>query len=139
MVSTRTKNKLCHPAAPVMTNAAKEKAGIKTKRRQKRVTKDETIRQLQARIAALEDPDGDSFSQEPLVNIVLLVWTYTTLTTSSFWRGMTIHHRMLKTVRWPTSQRRSILMIKAPPLGKSEPQVVLLPTHGKLLRKRDTS
>lgn len=67
MVDTRAKNKLTHPAAPVMSDAAKRKAGIKTKRRQKRVTKDETIRELQARIAALENPDEESFSKEPLV------------------------------------------------------------------------
>ena len=36
MVSaTRAKNKLAHPAAPVMTKADKEKAGIKVKRRAK--------------------------------------------------------------------------------------------------------
>lgn len=67
MVSTRQKNKKAHPAAPVMTEAAKEKAGIPTKRRAKRVTKDDTIRELQARIAALETPGGEPFSKEPLV------------------------------------------------------------------------
>ena len=67
VASTRAKNKHAHPAAPVMTEAAKKKAGIKTKHRQKRVTKDETIRQLQAQIAALENPNEESFSKEPLV------------------------------------------------------------------------
>ena len=67
MVSTRTKNKLAHPAAPVMTEAAKQKAGIKTKRRPKKATKDETIRELQAQIAALKNPGEESFSKEPLV------------------------------------------------------------------------
>ena len=51
-----------------MTTAAKQKAGIKTVKCWKRVTKDETIRELQARIAALENPDlEESFSKEPLV------------------------------------------------------------------------
>lgn len=67
MVSTRPKNKNAHPAAPVMTKAAKEKAGIKTKPTQRRITKDQTIRELQARIAALENPDEGEFSKEPLV------------------------------------------------------------------------
>ena len=69
MVSTRTKNKTTHPAAPVMTSAAKQKAGIPTKRRPKKVTKDDTIRELQARIAALESPGGEPFSKEPLVRV----------------------------------------------------------------------
>ena len=67
MVSTRTKNKTAHPAAPVMTKAAKEKAGIKMKPTQRRVMKDQTIRKLQARIAALKNPDEGEFSKEPLV------------------------------------------------------------------------
>ena len=67
MVSTRPKNKTAHPAAPVMTKAAKERAGIKTKPTQRRVTKDQTIRELQARIAALENPDEEEFSRDPLV------------------------------------------------------------------------
>lgn len=72
MVATRPKNKLSHPAAPVMTRTAKEKAGIKVKPRKKRVTKDETIRQLQARIAAMENPDEESPSREPLVSTTQL-------------------------------------------------------------------
>ena len=67
VAATRKKNKTTHPAAPVMSEAAKQKAGIPTKRRQKKVTKDETIRELQARIAALETPGGEPFSKEPLV------------------------------------------------------------------------
>lgn len=68
MVSaTRAKNKLAHPAAPVMTKADKEKAGIKVKRRAKRATKDDTIRELQAKLAALENPGEEPFSKEPLV------------------------------------------------------------------------
>jgi len=46
MVSTRPKTKTAHPAAPVMTTAAKQKAGIKTVQRRKRVTKGKTIREL---------------------------------------------------------------------------------------------
>jgi len=72
VASTRNKNKLAHPAAPVMTAAAKQKAGIKTKPRPKRVTKDQMIRELNARIAALENPDEKQFSKDPLVCIILL-------------------------------------------------------------------
>ena len=72
MVSTRAKNQHQHPAAPVMTKAAKVKAGIiNPKKRPKKTTKDETIRELQARLAALEDPDGEPFSKEPLVRVPL--------------------------------------------------------------------
>jgi len=67
VASTRPKNKLAHPAAPVMTEAAKQKAGIKAKRRSKKPTKDKTIRELQARIAAFENPHEETFSKEPLV------------------------------------------------------------------------
>ena len=67
VAATRLKNKLAHPAAPMMTKAAKQKAGIKVKRRTKRVTKDETIRELQARIDTLENPGAEMFSKEPLV------------------------------------------------------------------------
>ena len=73
MVSTRPKNKKAHPAAPVMSDAAKQKAGIAIKKRQKKATKDETIRELQARVATLENPAQESFSKEPLVrNLQLL-------------------------------------------------------------------
>lgn len=71
VTTTRPKNKLAHPAAPVMTSAAKQKAGIKTRARPKRKTKDETIRELEARIAALEDPDEEMPSKEPLVRTSL--------------------------------------------------------------------
>ena len=69
MVSTHGKNKLAHPAAPVMTTAAKRKAGIKTNPRPKRVTKDQTIAELRARLAAFENPGETAFSKEPLVHI----------------------------------------------------------------------
>ena len=69
VASTRRKKKDAHPAAPVMTKAAKQKAGIKTTRRTKKPTKDETIRELQAQIAALENPHEETFSKEPLVRI----------------------------------------------------------------------
>jgi hypothetical protein len=72
MVKTRAKNKNAHPATPVMTEAAKKKAGIKTKARKKRATKDETIRELTARLAAAENPDGEPFSKEPLVRSVCI-------------------------------------------------------------------
>ena len=70
MVGTRPKNKNAHPAAPVMTEAAKTKAGIPSTRRcTKKPTKDDKIRELQARIAALEHPDeAASISKEPLVS-----------------------------------------------------------------------
>ena len=68
MVSTRPKNKTTHPAAPVMTEAPKRKAGIKTKQRPKRATKDKTIWELRARLAAMEDPAAESFSKDPLVH-----------------------------------------------------------------------
>jgi len=70
MVGTRQKNKNVHPATPVMTEAAKLKAGIPSvRRRTKKPTKDEQIRELQARLAALEDPDESAtISKEPLVS-----------------------------------------------------------------------
>ena len=70
-VGTRQRNKEVHPAAPVMTEAAKIKAGIPTtKRRGKKPTKDEQIRELQARLTALENPDeAATVSKEPLVRI----------------------------------------------------------------------
>lgn len=69
VASTRPKNRQAHPTAPVMTKAAKTKAGIKTNRRKKKPTKDETIRQLQARIDALENPHEEELSKDPLVRI----------------------------------------------------------------------
>ena len=68
VASTHQKNKLTHPAAPVMTTTVKRKAGIKVRAPPKRVTKDQTIRELQAQIAALQNPDGEPFSKEPLVS-----------------------------------------------------------------------
>ena len=52
-----------------MTAAVKRKAGIKTDSRPKRVTKDQTIAELRARVAAYENSSGTSFSKEPLVHI----------------------------------------------------------------------
>jgi adenosylmethionine-8-amino-7-oxononanoate aminotransferase len=53
-----------------MSEAAKIKAGIpSTKRRSKKQTKDEQIRELQARLATLEHPDEmAAVSREPLVS-----------------------------------------------------------------------
>lgn len=65
---TRSGNKTTHPAAPVMSEAAKVKAGIvPAKPRTKRMTKDATIRELQERIAQLENPNDPHPSKEPLV------------------------------------------------------------------------
>ena len=73
VAATRPKNKLAHPATPVMTEAAKQKAGIKTKRRPKKVSRIDTIRELEARLAAIENPHQEAPSKEPLVrsNLVL--------------------------------------------------------------------
>ena len=71
MVGTRAKNKDAYPGAPVMTTAAKIKAGIPTKRQTKKPTKDEQIQMLKARLAAAEHPhddDATSLSKEPLVS-----------------------------------------------------------------------
>ena len=70
MVGTRPKNKNAHPAAPVMTEAAKVKAGIPSaKRCTKGLTKDEKIRELEARLATFEHPDeAVAISKEPLVS-----------------------------------------------------------------------
>ena len=76
-VSTRPRNRHVHPAAPVMTDAARERAGIQPKRRSRRITKNETIRRLQAQIHTLENLDGESFSNEPLVRSTLPTWRCT--------------------------------------------------------------
>lgn len=73
MVTTRTKNKTAHPATPVMTEPAKKKAGIKAKPCKTKTTKKATIKELRARIAALEDPNGEPFSKEPLVHTAQLL------------------------------------------------------------------
>lgn len=72
MVNTHLKNKVAHPAAPMMTDAAKIKAGIPpTKRRSKKQTKDDQIRELKAHLATLEHPDeATAVSKEPLVGQV---------------------------------------------------------------------
>ena len=67
VTTTRAKNKTSHPAAPVMTRAAKEKAGIKTQPRHPRITKDQKIQLLEAQLAVYENPEEESFSTEPLV------------------------------------------------------------------------
>lgn len=67
MVATHAKNKTTHPAAPVMSDNAKIKAGILTKRHSKKGTKDDTIWALEARIASSENPGGEQFTKEPLV------------------------------------------------------------------------
>lgn len=69
---TRSKNQTAHPGTPVMTEAAKVKAGIKpAKPSSKKMTKDVRIRELEARIAELERPDDPHPSKEPLVSILL--------------------------------------------------------------------
>jgi hypothetical protein len=70
MAGTRPKNKTAHPAAPVMTNTAKIKAGIPTAKRQtKKISKADQIRELEARLATFEHPDDGNFiSKEPLVS-----------------------------------------------------------------------
>ncbi|KAF9780981.1 hypothetical protein BJ322DRAFT_1112370 [Thelephora terrestris] len=68
MAGTRAKNKTARPAAPVMTNATKIKAGIPTAKRQtKKISKADQIRELKAHLATFEHPDdSDSVSKEPL-------------------------------------------------------------------------
>ena len=84
VASTRAKNKLAHPGAPVMTNAAKKKAGIKVKSRPRRTTRVDTIRELRARLEAAENPHKEPFTKEPLVRIGLSLCTLgTTLTSPS--------------------------------------------------------
>ena len=70
MVGTRPNNKNVHLATPLMTEAAKVKAGIASdKRRTKKGTKDKQIRELQARLAAAENPhEAIAVSKEPLVS-----------------------------------------------------------------------
>ena len=88
MVGTRPKNKNAHPAAPVMTEAAKTRAGIPSaKRRTKKPTKDEQIRELEARLAAFEHPDETTaISKEPLVSRLLSCNPYRGLITTQFIR-----------------------------------------------------
>ena len=89
MVGTRSRNKDVHPAAPVMSEAAKLKAGIvPTKRRSKKPTKAEEIRELRAKVAALENPDETTpTSKEPLV----IHNTFTLLDTKS--HRFSVHQR----------------------------------------------
>lgn len=87
--ATRPKNKSQHPAAPVMTAAAKRKAGIKTAQRPKpkKVTKDQTIWELRAQLAAFENPDEETFSKEPLVPFSNPPLTCYALTQAQFTKG----------------------------------------------------
>ena len=74
MVSTRAKNKDSHPATPVMTPAAKRKAGIKEKPQPKRrTTMKQSLRELEARLQAMENPSEEQFSKEPLVRTAQLL------------------------------------------------------------------
>ena len=77
-VKTRSQNKSARPAAPVMTEGAKVKAGIQpAKPRCKGKTKDAKIRGLKVRIAELEHPDDPHPSREPLVCTALfLLWKH---------------------------------------------------------------
>ena len=71
MVGTRPKNKTTHPAAPVMSESAKIKAGIPTTKRRKKLPMGDRIRELEARLAVYEHPDDTTpVSKEPLVSIV---------------------------------------------------------------------
>ena len=65
---TWPKNKIAHPTAPVMSKAAKVKAGIiPAKPRSKRMMKDARIQELEAQIAQFENPNDPHPSKEPSV------------------------------------------------------------------------
>ena len=72
-----------------MTEAAKIKVGIPfAKRRTKKPTKDEQIRRLEARLAALEHPDeATPVSNKPLVSSPSLSHSTPCLILSQFTRG----------------------------------------------------
>lgn len=72
MVRTRAKNKTVHPAAPVMTKAAKKKAGIPTAMcHSKKQEAKEKMHQMEARLAMLKNPDDATpVSREPLVCLI---------------------------------------------------------------------
>ena len=138
VASTCQKNKTVHPAAPVMTAAAKRKAGIKAKAppKSKRVTKNQTIKELLARIDALENPDGEPFSKEPLVRTCQPLQIYLVLTTLSFSWGK-IHRRTWKTFR-PENlmfRQRSTPMTMFPP-DENVLQAAVSRTHGESLNAR---
>lgn len=81
---TQPKNKAAHPAAPVMSNTTKVKAGIiPAKPQAKRVTKDAKIQELEAEIARLKNPDGPHPSKEPFV-CTLPLFSVFSLTCPSF-------------------------------------------------------
>jgi hypothetical protein len=72
MRATRSKNKKAHPAAPIMTESEKTKAGIAPKRSRK-LNQREQIRVLEARLAIANNPDESAVvSKEPLVGSVKL-------------------------------------------------------------------
>ena len=77
-VKTRSQNRSARPAAPVITEGAKVKAGIQpAKPCRKGKTKDAEIRGLKVRIAELEHPDDPHPSREPLVCVTLfLLWKH---------------------------------------------------------------
>ena len=76
VLQTQPKNKSAHPAAPVMSEAAKVKAGIvPAKPHSKRMTKDARIQELKAQIAQFEKPDDPHPSKEPLVRASPLTLT----------------------------------------------------------------
>ena len=67
---TRSGNKNAWPAAPIMTEAAKVKAGIKPARSHKmQMTKDAKICELEEEVARLKHLDDSNPSKEPLVSI----------------------------------------------------------------------
>ena len=70
MAKTHAKNKTTNPGAPVMTEAAKIKAGIPVKPCPKKQTQANQIRELEARLAAFKRPDEVTtiVSKEPLVS-----------------------------------------------------------------------
>ena len=73
VAETRHRNKSTHPAAPVMTEAAKVKAGIKpAKPHKKQTTKEAWIRELEEEVAWLKHPDNAHPSKEPLVSGLLV-------------------------------------------------------------------
>lgn len=86
MVKTRPKNRTAHPAAPVMTRAAKTKAGIPStaKPRAKRPVNDK-LREIEARLSVMENPDdATAISRDPLVSSITLSYVLAHLTVTQF-------------------------------------------------------
>ena len=104
--ATCTKNKTKHPAVPVMTPAAQQKAGIKAAPPPKpeNVTKDQTIQELKVCIAVLENPDEEMFSKEPLVCSSNPPHTCYVLTQNQFTKGSSCQSH--STLRLPTCCER---------------------------------